>query len=99
MGFGDYRVELNTKGRYAVTALADLAKYGDGEAVSLANISERQQLPLVLERVASRIETSSCRSRKDETLLTPRPIAELASLHAELHSSRTSQARTLPSSE
>lgn len=39
-------MELNTKGRYAVTALADLAKYGDGEAVSLANISERQQLPL-----------------------------------------------------
>ncbi len=39
-------MELNTKGRYAVTALADLAKYGAGEAVSLASISERQQLPL-----------------------------------------------------
>jgi Rrf2 family transcriptional regulator, iron-sulfur cluster assembly transcription factor len=39
-------VELNTKGRYAVTALADLAKYGAGEAVSLASVSERQQLPL-----------------------------------------------------
>lgn len=39
-------MELNTKGRYAVTALADLAKFGVGEAVSLASISERQQLPL-----------------------------------------------------
>lgn len=39
-------MELNTKGRYAVTALADLAKYGAGEAVSLASVSERQQLPL-----------------------------------------------------
>jgi len=39
-------LELNTKGRYAVTALADLAKFGAEEAVSLASISERQQLPL-----------------------------------------------------
>ena len=39
-------MELNTKGRYAVTALADLAKFGGGEAVSLASISDRQQLPL-----------------------------------------------------
>ncbi|MEQ1576656.1 MAG: Rrf2 family transcriptional regulator [Hyphomicrobium sp.] len=39
-------MELNTKGRYAVTALADLAKFGNGDAVSLASISERQQLPL-----------------------------------------------------
>lgn len=39
-------MELNTKGRYAVTALADLAKFGAGEAVSLAIISERQHLPL-----------------------------------------------------
>lgn len=39
-------MELNTKGRYAVTALADLAKFGAGEATSLGSISERQQLPL-----------------------------------------------------
>lgn len=39
-------MELNTKGRYAVTALADLAKFGGGGALSLASIAERQQLPV-----------------------------------------------------
>jgi Rrf2 family transcriptional regulator, iron-sulfur cluster assembly transcription factor len=39
-------VELNTKGRYAVTAMADLAKYGAGEAVPLSAIAERQQISL-----------------------------------------------------
>jgi Rrf2 family protein len=39
-------VELNTKGRYAVTAMADLAKYGGGGAVPLSAIAERQQISL-----------------------------------------------------
>ncbi len=39
-------VELNTKGRYAVTAMADLAKYGAGDAVPLSAIAERQQISL-----------------------------------------------------
>jgi Rrf2 family iron-sulfur cluster assembly transcriptional regulator len=39
-------VELNTKGRYAVTAMADLAKYGAGGAVPLSAIAERQQISL-----------------------------------------------------
>ncbi len=39
-------MELTTKGRYAVTALADIAKFGDGGAVALSAIAERQQLPL-----------------------------------------------------
>jgi Rrf2 family iron-sulfur cluster assembly transcriptional regulator len=39
-------VELNTKGRYAVMAMADLAKYGAGEALPLSAIAERQQLSL-----------------------------------------------------
>jgi Rrf2 family protein len=39
-------VELNTKGRYAVTAIADLAKYGAGDAVPLSAIAERQQISL-----------------------------------------------------
>ena len=39
-------MELNTKGRYAVTAMADLAKYGAGEAVPLSAIAERQQISL-----------------------------------------------------
>jgi len=39
-------VELNTKGRYAVMAMADLAKYGAGEALPLSAIAERQQISL-----------------------------------------------------
>jgi Rrf2 family iron-sulfur cluster assembly transcriptional regulator len=39
-------VELNTKGRYAVTAMADLAKFGAGGAVPLSAIAERQRISL-----------------------------------------------------
>jgi Rrf2 family protein len=39
-------VELNTKGRYAVTAMADLAKHGAGDAVPLSAIAERQHISL-----------------------------------------------------
>jgi Rrf2 family protein len=39
-------VELNTKGRYAVTAMADLAKHGASDAVPLSAIAERQRLSL-----------------------------------------------------
>src|SRR5215510_3017379 len=39
-------VELNTRGRYAVTAMADLARYGGGGALALSAISERQQISL-----------------------------------------------------
>jgi Rrf2 family protein len=39
-------VELNTRGRYAVTAMADLAKFGAGEAVPLSAIAERQHISL-----------------------------------------------------
>jgi Rrf2 family protein len=39
-------VELNTKGRYAVMAMADLAKYGGTDALPLSAISERQQISL-----------------------------------------------------
>jgi Rrf2 family protein len=37
-------LELTTKGRYAVMALADLAGHGEGRAVPLSAIAERQQL-------------------------------------------------------
>ncbi len=37
-------VELNTRGRYAVMAMADLAKFGVARAVALSEIAERQQL-------------------------------------------------------
>jgi Rrf2 family transcriptional regulator, iron-sulfur cluster assembly transcription factor len=39
-------LELNTKGRYAVTAMADLAKYGGADAVPLSAVAERQQISL-----------------------------------------------------
>ncbi|HJZ42529.1 MAG TPA: Rrf2 family transcriptional regulator [Hyphomicrobiaceae bacterium] len=39
-------MELNTRGRYAVTAMADLAKFGADSAQSLPAIAERQQTSL-----------------------------------------------------
>jgi Rrf2 family protein len=39
-------VDLTTKGRYAVMALADLAAHGEGRAVPLSAIAERQQLSI-----------------------------------------------------
>ena len=39
-------MELTTKGRYAVTAMADIAGQGDAQAVPLSQIAERQSLPL-----------------------------------------------------
>jgi Rrf2 family transcriptional regulator, iron-sulfur cluster assembly transcription factor len=39
-------VELNTKGRYAVTAMADLAKFAAGAAVPLSAVAERQRISL-----------------------------------------------------
>jgi Rrf2 family protein len=39
-------VELNTKGRYAVTAMADLAKHACGGAIPLSAIAERQRISL-----------------------------------------------------
>ncbi len=39
-------MELNTRGRYAVTAMADLAKFGAGRAVPLSAIAERQHISL-----------------------------------------------------
>lgn len=37
-------MELNTRGRYAVMAMADIAKHGSGEAVPLSSVAERQGL-------------------------------------------------------
>ena len=39
-------MELNTRGRYAVTAMADLARYGANSALALSTIAERQQISL-----------------------------------------------------
>lgn len=39
-------MELNTRGRYAVTAMADLARFGAGKAMPLSAIAERQHISL-----------------------------------------------------
>jgi Rrf2 family protein len=49
-------VELNTKARYAVMAMADLTKYGAVAAVPLSAIAERQGLSLAyLEQIFLRL--------------------------------------------
>jgi len=39
-------MKLSTKGRYAVTAMADIALHAKGQPVALAEISERQKISL-----------------------------------------------------
>jgi Rrf2 family iron-sulfur cluster assembly transcriptional regulator len=50
-------MRLSTKGRYAVMAMADLAKRGDGDrAVALAEIAQRQDISLpYLEQLFARL--------------------------------------------
>mgnify|MGYP000144329939 CR=1 FL=1 len=74
-------MELNTKGRYAVMAMADLAKYGNGSAVPLSAVAERQQLSLAyLEQIFQRLRKSglveSARGRTGGYVLS-RPAAEI----------------------
>jgi Rrf2 family iron-sulfur cluster assembly transcriptional regulator len=39
-------MRLSTKGRYAVMAMVDLAKHGQGSPIALAEIAERQEISL-----------------------------------------------------
>lgn len=49
-------MKLTTKGRYAVTAMLDLALHGDNGPVTLADISARQEISLsYLEQLFSRL--------------------------------------------
>jgi Rrf2 family iron-sulfur cluster assembly transcriptional regulator len=49
-------MRLSTKGRYAVMAMADLARRQGGRAVSLADIAERQEISLsYLEQLFARL--------------------------------------------
>lgn len=49
-------VKLTTKGRYAVMAMADLAKHSEGRPVSLADIASRQEISLsYLEQLFARL--------------------------------------------
>jgi Rrf2 family iron-sulfur cluster assembly transcriptional regulator len=49
-------VKLNTKGRYAVMAITDLAKHGSDRPVALADIARRQEISLsYLEQLFARL--------------------------------------------
>lgn len=49
-------VELNTRSRYAVMAMTDLAKFGSNDAMPLSAIAERQQISLAyLEQIFQRL--------------------------------------------
>ena len=51
-------MRLTTKGRFAVTAMIDLALRGGEGPVTLAGISERQKISLSLSRTAVRQASS-----------------------------------------
>lgn len=52
-------MRLTTKGRYAVTAMLDLAIHGDAGPVNLADISERQSISVsYLEQLFARLRRS-----------------------------------------
>ncbi len=49
-------MELNTKGRYAVMAMADLAKHAKRDAIPLSSVAERQHISLAyLEQIFQRL--------------------------------------------
>lgn len=49
-------MDLNTRGRYAVMAMADLAKHADADAVPLSQIADRQRVSLAyLEQLFGRL--------------------------------------------
>ena len=53
-------MKLTTKGRYAVMALADLAKFDNGRPVSLRDISLRQGISLLyLEQLFSKLKRNN----------------------------------------
>lgn len=75
-------MELNTKGRYAVMAMADLAKYGGSGSVPLSAIADRQLISLAyLEQLFSKLRRAglveSARGRSGGYVL-GRPAATIA---------------------
>lgn len=74
-------MELNTKARYAVMAMADIAKYGTPSAVPLSAVAERQGLSLAyLEQIFLRLRRSglvaSARGRSGGYVLA-RPASDI----------------------
>ena len=75
-------MELNTRGRYAVTAMADLARYGAGGALALSGIAERTRISLAyLEQLFLKLRRAglveSARGRSGGYRLA-RPAAEIS---------------------
>lgn len=74
-------MELNTKGRYAVTAMAELAQAADGAALALSSIADRQLISLAyLEQIFLKLRRAglveSARGRTGGYRLA-RPAAEI----------------------
>ncbi|MEQ9815682.1 MAG: Rrf2 family transcriptional regulator [Azospirillaceae bacterium] len=52
-------MKLSTKGRYAVMAMVDLARYAQGRPIALAEIAERQEISLsYLEQLFAKLRRS-----------------------------------------
>lgn len=52
-------MDLNTKGRYAVMAMVDLAQHAEGGSVPLTDIADRQQISLAyLEQIFQKLRRS-----------------------------------------
>ena len=71
-------MKLTTKGRYAVMALADLAKFNNGDPVPLRDISLRQGISLLyLEQLFSKLKKNnivqSIRGVRGGYILTAKP--------------------------
>lgn len=74
-------MDLNTRGRYAVMAMAELARNGDGTALPLSAIAERQHLSVAyLEQIFLKLRRAglveSARGRSGGYRLT-RPAADI----------------------
>jgi len=72
-------MKLTTKGRYAVMALADLAKFSDQNPVPLRDISLRQGISLdYLEQIFSKLKKNdivkSIRGKNGGYILTKEPV-------------------------
>ena len=53
-------MKLNTRGRYAVMALADMAKFDNKNPISLRDVSLRQNISLVyLEQIFSKLKKNN----------------------------------------
>lgn len=53
-------MKLSTKGRYAVSAMYDLALHGNGQPITAAEISERQGIPLpYLEQILAKLRKAN----------------------------------------